>query len=124
MTKQEKIIKNLIARTETLGGTYERIDYQYSGVVTLDLTIGNSSAHVCIGPRGSFKYVSTWFQDRLGDYIAVSNQKSRPSWARAGDMRAWFWSVSRDLIGDAEAQMMVHEFHQNATPTFNDRARA
>ena len=124
MTKQEKIIKNLIARTEGLGGTCERTDYEYSDVATLDLTIGKSSAHVCIGPRGSFKYASTWFQERLGGWIAVSDKKSRPSWARAGEMRSWFWEVSRELLGEAEAQMLVHEFHQTATPTFNDRAVA
>lgn len=121
MKKQDQIIKNLVARTEALGGSVDRTDYKYMGNVTLDLMIGNSKAMVCIGPRGAFQYVSTWFEDRFGGYISVSDIKSRPSWAKAGDLRAWFWSVSRDQCGDIEAQRLANEFLKTASINFNDK---
>ena len=121
MKKQDQIIKNLVARTEALGGSVDRTDYEYTGVVTLDLKIGNSSAMVCVGPRGAFQYVSTWFEDRFGGFISVSNIKSRPSWARAGDLRAWFWQVSRDQCGDIEAQRLTTAFLKTASINFNDK---
>ena len=121
MKKQDQIIKNLVARTEALGGTYSRIDYEYLGVVSLRLQIGNSHAMVNIGPRGSFQYVSTWFEDQDGGWISVPDKKSRPSWGRAGDLRAWFWQVSLDMLGEEDAKRRTHEFLQTASINFNDK---
>ena len=121
MKKQDQIIKNLVARTEALGGTYIRNDYTYSGVVTLDLTIGKSTAAVTVGPRGSFKFVSTWFENQYGDWISVPDKKSRPSWGRAGDLRAWFWNVSRDMHGYEGARSRASDFHKTASINFNDK---
>ena len=121
MKKQDQIIKNLVARTKSLGGTYSRIDYDYMGVVSLRLEIGESFATVCIGPRGAFQYVSTWFESGICSYISVDDKKSRPSWAKAGDLRAWFWSVSRDQCGDIEAQRLTNEFLKTASINFNDK---
>ena len=121
MKKQDQIIKNLVSRTEALGGTYIRNNYTYSGVVTLDLTIGKSSAVVHLGPRGSFLFVSTWFEDQDGGWISVPDKKSRPSWGRAGDLRAWFWQVSLDMLGEEDAKRRTHEFLQTASINFNDK---
>ena len=121
MKKQDQIIKNLVARTKSLGGTYSRINYEYIGVVSLRLQIGNSHAMVNIGPRGSFQYVSTWFEDQHGGYISVDHKKSRPSWTRAADLCAWFWSVSRDMCGSVEAQRLANEFLKTASINFNDK---
>ena len=121
MKKQDQIIKNLVARTKSLGGTYSRIDYEYIGVVSLRLQIGKSHAMVNIGPRGSFQYVSTWFEDQYGDWISVDHKKSRPSWGRTGDLRAWFWQVSLDMLGNEEAKRRTHEFLQTASINFNDK---
>ena len=121
MKKQDQIIKNLVARTEALGGSVDRTDYKYMGNVTLDLMIGNSKAMVCIGPRGAFQYVSTWFEDRFGGYISVSDIKSRPSWAKAGDLRAWFWSVSHDQLAEEVARDWALDFHKTVSITFTDK---
>ena len=121
MNKQDQIIKNLVARTEALGGTHHRTDYTYSGVVSLSLEIGKSHAMVVIGKRGAIQYASTWFEDQYGDWISVPDKKSRPSWARAGELRAWFWNVSRDMHGDEEAMRRVHQFHNTASINFNDK---
>ena len=121
MKKQDQIIKNLVARTKALGGTYSRLDYKYLGVVSLRLQIGNSHAMANIGPRGSFQYVSTWFEDQYGGYMRIDDKKSNPSYVRAGEMRSWFWSVSRDMHGSVEAQRLANEFLQTASINFNDK---
>ena len=121
MKKQDQIIKNLVARTKSLGGTYSRIDYEYTGIVSLRLEIGKSTAFVNIGPRGAFQYVSTWFEDRFGGFISVSDVKSRPSWTRAADLCAWFWSVSRDMHGYEGATRRASDFHKTASINFNDK---
>ena len=121
MKKQDQIIKNLVSRTKALGGTYSRINYEYLGIVSLRLEIGNSHATVNIGPRGSFQYVSTWFEDQHGGYISVPDKKSRPSWARAGELRAWFWNVSRDMHGYEGARSRASDFHKTASINFNDK---
>ena len=121
MKKQDQIIKNIEARVEKFGGSILRTDYEYIGVVSLYIRIGKSTASVDIGPRGSFRFVSTWFEDRFGGYINTDDIKSRPSWAKAGDLRAWFWSVSRDQCGDIEAQRLANEFLKTASINFNDK---
>ena len=121
MKKQDQIIKNLVARTKSLGGTYSRIDYDYAGIVSLRLEIGNSFASVSIGPRGAFQYVSTWFESSICSYISVHDKKSHPSWAKAGDLRAWFWNVSRDMHGHEGAVSHASDFHKTASTNFTDK---
>ena len=130
MKKQDQIIKNLVARTQSLGGTYSRIDYQYAGIVSLRLEIGESFATVCIGPRGALQYVSTWFEGQHGGWISTSDKDSRPRWAKgrlhvradkASDLRAWFWNVSRDMHGHEGAVSHASDFHKTASTNFTDK---
>ena len=121
MKKQDQIIKNIEARVEKFGASILRTDYEYIGVASLYSRIGKSTASVDIGPRGSFRYVSSWFEDRFGGYIAVSDVKSRPSWAKAGDLRAWFWQVSHDQLAEEVARDWTFDFHKTVSLTFTDK---